>query len=159
MQVRCSGRPKSALAPRCFPETFVSDLQLRLGLYRRLSGLHQRDEIDGFAAELVDRFGPLPEEVEHLLRVVSIKILCRRANISRLDAGPKGAVVSFRDDIFPNPEGLLRWIQGLGVVTKIRPDQKLVVQRGWEDTDARIRGAEILVRQIAKIAEASAQAA
>ncbi|VAW13068.1 Transcription-repair coupling factor [hydrothermal vent metagenome] len=137
------------------PETFVSDLQLRLGLYRRLSNLHEPDEIDGFAAELVDRFGPLPEEVEHLLRVVSIKMLCRRANISRLDAGPKGAVITFRDDIFANPEGLLRWIQGLGVVTKIRPDQKLVVQRGWDDADARIRGAEALVRQIAKIAEAA----
>ena len=45
------------------PETYVADLQLRLGLYRRLSTLETRDEIDAFASELVDRFGPLPEEV------------------------------------------------------------------------------------------------
>ncbi len=55
------------------PETYVADLQLRLGLYRRLSALETRADIDAFAAELVDRFGELPPEVEHLLDVMEIK--------------------------------------------------------------------------------------
>ncbi len=72
------------------PETYVPDLQLRLGLYRRLADLEELQDIDGFGAEMIDRFGPLPEEVQHLLKIVYIKALCRRANVEKLDAGPKG---------------------------------------------------------------------
>ena len=63
------------------PETYVSDLQLRLGLYRRLATLETDGEIDTFGAEMIDRFGPLPEEVKQLLKIMAIKVLCRRANV------------------------------------------------------------------------------
>ena len=76
---------------------------MRLGLYRRLADLHDQQAVDGFGAELRDRFGPLPEEVNHLLAVVSIKLLCRAANVQSVDAGPKGAVMGFRGDVFANP--------------------------------------------------------
>ncbi len=59
------------------PESYVADLNLRLGLYRRLSRLVDGAEIEAFAAELIDRFGPLPVEVENLLEVIAIKRLCR----------------------------------------------------------------------------------
>ena len=90
------------------PETYVADLQLRLGLYRRLSTLETREEIDGFAAELVDRFGPLPEEVEHLLDVMEIKALCRQAGIAQVDAGPRGAVVGLTATSSPTRKGWSR---------------------------------------------------
>ena len=140
------------------PERYVPDLQLRLGLYRRLSAIGQARDLDSFAAELADRFGPLPGEVEHLLRVVAIKIECRRAGIARLDAGPKGAVVQFRNDVFANAEELISWIQSLGPTARIRPDQRLVVQESWDDIALRLRGAEALAARIARIA-GSAQAA
>ena len=76
------------------PETYVPDLQLRMNLYRRLADLDDSEEIDAFGAELIDRFGPLPEEVEHLLKIVYVKALCRRANVEKVDAGPKGATSS-----------------------------------------------------------------
>ena len=85
------------------PESYVADLQLRLGLYRRLADLDDQPAIEAFAAELIDRFGPLPEEVEHLLKIVAIKALCRRANVEKVDAGPKGAVIAFRDNSFADP--------------------------------------------------------
>ena len=85
------------------PETYVPDLQLRLGLYRRLADLEELQDIDGFGAELIDRFGPLPDEVQHLLKIVYIKALCRRANVDKLDAGPKGIVIQFRNKTFSNP--------------------------------------------------------
>ncbi len=134
------------------PERYVLDLQLRLGLYRRLSSIEQEQDLDSFAAELTDRFGPMPEEVEHLMRVVAIKIQCRRAGISRLDAGSKGVVVSFRNDVFARPEELIGWIQSMGTLAKIRPDQKIVVQRSWDSIAERLRGAETLACQIARIA-------
>ena len=90
------------------PEDYVTDLSVRLALYRRLAEIEDERDIESFAAEMVDRFGPLPGEVEHLLQVVAIKALCRRANVEKLEAGPKGVVLSFRDNIFANPEGLDR---------------------------------------------------
>src|SRR5690606_34746695 len=83
------------------PESYVPDLQLRLALYRRLGDLETPEEIDAFGAELIDRFGPLPDEVQHLLKIVFIKSLCRQANVEKLDAGPKGVVIHFRDKKFP----------------------------------------------------------
>ena len=93
--------------PVLIPDDYVADLSVRLALYRRLAELEDEREIDAFAAELVDRFGKLPIEVEHLLQVVAIKALCRRANVEKIDAGPKGVVLSFRDNIFANPDGLI----------------------------------------------------
>ncbi|MCB1493128.1 MAG: transcription-repair coupling factor, partial [Rhodobiaceae bacterium] len=89
------------------PENYVEDLQLRLNLYKRLSGLENDAELEAFAAEMIDRFGPLPEEVGQLVEVMRIKLLCRRAGVDKVDAGPKGATLSFRDNRFENPHGLV----------------------------------------------------
>ncbi len=133
-------------------EDYVPDLQLRLGLYRRLSTLRDTYSLDEFAAELVDRFGSLPNEVKHLLRVVAIKIECRSASISRFDAGPKGALISFRNNIFARPAALISWIESMGIFARIRPDQNVVITRNWEEIDERLLGAEKIVREIAEIA-------
>ncbi|KAB2849228.1 MAG: transcription-repair coupling factor, partial [Hyphomicrobiaceae bacterium] len=142
------------------PEPYVSDLQLRLGLYRRLSNLSTREEIDAFAAELADRFGPLPEEVTQLLEIVEIKALCRRAGVATVDAGPKGATVSFRKGRFANPQALMAYIQGEkpGLV-KLQPDMRLLVKGEWDEADRRLKGARALVRRLAEMAEAAAKAA
>ena len=108
------------------PEDYVPDLQVRLGLYRRLSGVESHDAIEGFAAELIDRFGPLPQEVRHLLDVVEIKGLCRQAGIEQIDAGPKGAVIAFRNKTFANPEGLIAFIREEGKRVKLQPDHRLI---------------------------------
>ena len=82
------------------PEGYVADLSVRLGLYRRLSA-HWPEEIEAFAAELIDRFGPLPQEVENLLEIIAVKQLCRIAGVEQIDAGPKGAVLVFRNNTPP----------------------------------------------------------
>src|SRR6185369_2989979 len=108
--------------PVLIPEDYVADLSVRLGLYRRLADLEEDREIDGFGAELADRFGPLPEEVKHLLKIVAIKAMCRRANVEKIETGPKGAVLSFRDSTFANPEGLIAFIGKQGAAARVRPD-------------------------------------
>jgi transcription-repair coupling factor (superfamily II helicase) len=134
------------------PEAYVPDLQLRLGLYKRLADLDEDQAIEAFAAELIDRFGTLPEEVGHLLDIVRIKALCRRANVEKVDVGPKGAVIAFRDNIFANPAGLIRWIQLEGSLARIRPDQKIVLMREWENAEKRLKGTATLLTILARLA-------
>ncbi len=137
------------------PEAYVPDLNVRMALYRRLAGIEEQSEIDRFAAELIDRFGPLPEEVRHLLEIVAIKGLCRIASVEKIDAGPKGATLTFRNNIFPNPVGLVRLIGAHGSTMKVRPDQKVVVARNWPTPEERLKGAQAMLRQLAKLAEAA----
>jgi transcription-repair coupling factor (superfamily II helicase) len=135
------------------PENYVADLQVRLGLYRRLADLHEQQELDGFGAELHDRFGRPPEEVRHLLDVVSIKLLCRKANVASVDAGVKGAVIAFRNNAFARPEKLVEWIGGQGSLAKLRPaDMKLVIIRTWNAAEDRLKGTRQLMQQLVTLA-------
>ncbi|MFI5410336.1 transcription-repair coupling factor [Kaistia sp. UC242_56] len=139
--------------PVMLPETYVPDLQLRLSLYRRLGDLEEAEQIDSFGAELIDRFGPLPDEVEHLLKIVYIKALCRKANVEKVDAGPKGIVIAFRNSTFANPAGLIRYIGEQGSLAKVRPDQKIVLIRDWEKPEQRLKGTAVILTQLARMAE------
>ena len=134
------------------PETYVADLDVRMALYRRLGGLESSEELDGFAAELIDRFGPLPTEADQLLQIVGIKMICRRAGIAKIDAGPKGAVISFRKDEFANPVGLIEFISQSAHDMKIRPDQKVVYQQNWPGEALRLKGARKIAAIIEEIA-------
>ena len=141
------------------PDTYVADLQLRLGLYRRLSTLETRPEIDAFAAELVDRFGELPEEVDHLLDVMEIKGLCRQAGIAQVDAGPKGAVIGFHNNVFANPEGLVALVQSSRGRVKVQPDQRLVFKGEWDQPAERLAGVRALITELVAIAVKAKKAA
>jgi len=141
-------------APILIPEAYVPDLDLRMGLYRRLGDLEDRPAIDEFAAELIDRFGPLPEETANLLKIVEVKLSCKAASIAKLDLGPKGAVVTFADGGFPDLAGLLGYIERMKGTAKLRPDSKLVVARNWPTPDARLEGALQLSRGLARVAAA-----
>ena len=141
------------------PEEYVPDLQVRLGLYRRLSGVETGEAIESFAAELIDRFGAFPEEVRHLLDVVEIKGLCRQAGIEQIDAGPKGAIIAFRNNSFANPEGLIRFISNAGKQVKLQPDHRLIFYANWPNAEDRLAGTRDLLKRLAKIAEAVKEAA
>ncbi|MCX7303951.1 MAG: transcription-repair coupling factor [Hyphomicrobiales bacterium] len=138
------------------PEGYVPDLQLRLALYRRLGDLATTEEIDAFAAEMIDRFGPLPDEVQHLLKIVFIKALCRQANVEKLDAGPKGVVIHFREKKFPDPVGLVRYIGEQGSLAKIRPDHSIVFMRDWPSAEKRLSGSAVVMTQLARMAAKAA---
>ena len=139
--------------PVMIPEAYVPDLQLRLTLYRRLSTVETDQEIDAFGAEMVDRFGPLPDEVGHLLKIMAIKVLCRRANVDKVEAGPKGVIVSFRDGAFANPAGLVAYIAEQASFAKVRPDMKVVFTRDVEGLDERLKATTGILRSLVRIAE------
>ncbi|MBW4329317.1 transcription-repair coupling factor [Stakelama sp. CBK3Z-3] len=137
-------------APILIPEDYVPDLDLRMGLYRRLNEVEDRNGIEAFAAELIDRFGKLPEATENLLRLIEAKLAAKKANIAKLDVGPKGALVTFFNDNFPSVEGLLAYVDRLEGTAKLRPDMKLVITRAWNDPKTRLNAALKLSRGLAK---------
>jgi transcription-repair coupling factor (superfamily II helicase) len=145
--------------PVLIPDDYVADLPVRLALYRRLAEIEDDRDIEAFGAELVDRFGPLPEEVKYLLQVVAIKTLCRRANVERIEVGPKGAVLAFRDNIFANPEGLIAYIGKHEAGARVRPDMKVVFFDEWDTPPERLKGAAGILRALAGLAEKGAKAA
>ncbi len=135
--------------PVLIPEDYVPDLDVRLGLYRRLSSLSTKVELEGFAAELIDRFGSLPKEVNTLMLVVRIKAMCKRAGIAKLDGGPKGATIQFHNDKFASPEGLVEFIQNQRGLAKVK-DNKIVVRRDWKKDSDKIKGAFAIARDLAE---------
>jgi len=139
--------------PVTIPESYIEDVDVRMAIYRRLAKLDTEEELEGFAAELVDRFGPIPAEVEQLLKIVTIKALCRRANIEKVEAGPKGVIVAFRDNEFTNPNGLVQYVAKQGVAAKVRPDMRIVFIGDFEKTAARLDGTRKLLADLVAIAE------
>ncbi len=130
------------------PEGYVDDLNLRMSLYRRLSDLENAQDIEAFAAEMIDRFGPLPQEVSNLLSIVAVRQLCHQLGIGRIDAGPKGMVVGFYKDKPAQPEALVRWISAQRGTVTLRPDQKMVVVREWPGAKDRMKGVQDILRNI-----------
>ena len=133
------------------PETYVADLDVRLGLYRRLSNLSKKVDFEGFAAELIDRFGKLPPEVNTLLMVVRIKSVCKKAGIGKLDGGPKGATVQFHNDKFISPQGLVEFIKKQNGLAKVK-DNKLIIKRDWKKNSDKFKGAFAIARELAEVA-------
>ncbi|HST37158.1 MAG TPA: transcription-repair coupling factor [Allosphingosinicella sp.] len=138
-------------APILIPEEYVPDLDLRMGLYRRMNEFETAAEIDPFAAELIDRFGTLPEPLANLLKIIEIKLNAKQAMVAKLDVGPKGALVSFYNDSFPDLPGLLAYVERLKGTAKLRPDSKLVITRPWPTAEARLNGALQLSKGLARI--------
>jgi len=138
--------------PVLIPEEYVADLGVRLGLYRRIALLESSADSESFAAEMIDRFGPLPEAFGNLLRIVTLKRLCRIANVEKLEVGPRGAILSFYQNIFPEPERLINFIRKNQSTVTLRPDHRLVFQGNWPEAQNRALEVERLLKRLSDLA-------
>jgi transcription-repair coupling factor (superfamily II helicase) len=142
-------------APIMIPEDYVPDLAVRMALYRRMNDAEGADAVEALAAEMIDRFGPLPGPTQNLLRLIEIKRQAIEANIAKIDVGAKGTLVSFNNDDFPDPAGLFAYIERLKGIAKLRPDNKLVIHRAWGNAEARLNGLVQLTKGLSAIARRS----
>ena len=133
------------------PENYVNDLNLRMGLYRRLGDIKSPEDVEAFAAELIDRFGSLPQEVKQLLQIIKIKNLCYKAGIEKIEAGKKGAIVSFHKNQFSNPAGLVEFINQHSGKVKLRPDHKLVQIAKWDSPQERLDACASFASSLAEV--------
>jgi len=143
-------------APIMIPEDYVPDLAVRMALYRRLNDAENRDEIESLSAEMIDRFGPLPAPTANLIKLIEIKRQAIEAQIAKIDLGPKGALVSFHNDDFPDPAGLIAYVGRLDGTAKLRADNKLVITRQWKDPKSRLNGLFQLTKGLSAIARKAA---
>jgi len=127
-------------APIMIPEDYVPDLAVRMALYRRLNDAADKAEIEALAAEMIDRFGDLPAATANLVRLIEIKHQAIEANIAKIDVGAQGTLVTFHQDDFPDPVGLLAYVDRLKGTAKLRPDMKLVISRAWGSPESRLNG-------------------
>ncbi len=139
-------------APIMIPEEYVPDLAVRMALYRRLNDARDKAEIEGMAAEMIDRFGPLPQATSNLIRLIEIKHQAILANVAKIDVGARGTLVSFHKDQFPDPLGLIAYVERLQGTAKLRPDMKLVINRVWGDPVSRLNGLFQLTKGLSGIA-------
>ncbi|MBB3953443.1 transcription-repair coupling factor [Novosphingobium sediminicola] len=139
-------------APIMIPEDYVPDLAVRMALYRRLNDAEDTREVEALSAEMIDRFGPLPSATENLIQLIQIKRQAIEAHIAKIDVGPRGTLVAFHNDNFPDPAGLFAYVERVGGVIKLRPDSKLVVQRAWGDPKARLNGLFQLTKGLSAVA-------
>jgi transcription-repair coupling factor (superfamily II helicase) len=135
------------------PDTYVDDLNTRMSLYRRMADIDTMEDRESFAAELIDRFGPIPEETKQLLVIAEVKAACKKLGISKLDAGPKGAVFAFRDNAAIEPQKLVLLVQSRPNVLKLRPDFKLVYSGNWSSVAKRARGVRELLKELQATAD------
>lgn len=134
--------------PIMIPESYVRDLGVRLGLYKRIGEITDNEGIADMREELTDRFGKLPEEVDNLLKTVEIKLLCREVNIEKVDAGAKGILIAFRNNTFAKPEKLLALIQMSFGAIKVRPDQKLFIEKNLESYATRVETIKNIITRL-----------
>ncbi|TCD05066.1 transcription-repair coupling factor [Erythrobacteraceae bacterium CFH 75059] len=139
-------------APIMIPEDYVPDLAVRMALYRRLNDARSTAEIESVAAEMIDRFGPLPQPASNLLQLLKIKMQAIAANIAKIDVGAAGTLVAFHEDIFPDPAGLLAYVERLKGTARLRPDMKLVINRVWPNPAARLNGLQQLTKGLSAVA-------
>ena len=139
-------------APIMIPEDYVPDLAVRMALYRRLNDAEDTREVEALSAEMIDRFGPLPAATENLVQLIQIKRQAIEAHIAKIDVGPRGTLVAFHNDHFPDPAGLFAYVERLNGAIKLRPDSKLVVQRAWGDPKARLNGLFQLTKGLSAVA-------
>ena len=138
-------------APIMIPEDYVPDLAVRMALYRRLNEAKDKAEVEGLAAEMIDRFGELPAPTKNLIRLIEIKHQAIAANIAKIDVGARGTLVSFHQDDFPDPAGLIAYVERLQDTAKLRPDMKLVINRAWGDPQSRLNGLFQLTKGLSAI--------
>ena len=141
------------------PESYVPDLAVRMALYRRLNQADGQSEIESMAAEMIDRFGELPQATKNLIRLIEIKHQAITAGIAKIDVGARGTLVTFHQDSFPDPGGLIAYVERLEGTAKLRPDMKLVINRAWGDPQSRLNGLFQLTKGLSNVVKRAAKKA
>ena len=108
------------------PENYMPNLNTRLYFYRKLAYLNNIGELREIKSEMLERFGSVPDEVLHLIKITELRILCKNLSIEKFDLGSRGLTIKFRNNKFNKTEKLVELISRKKYDLKLRSDQTLV---------------------------------
>ena len=135
--------------PVLIPDNYVSDLGIRLDLYRRIASLSDSTEINSFAAELEDRFGKIPTQTENLLAVIILKSLCKKIGVRKIDVGQKGVVIHFYVQLIQKTETLVGFVNRYSSQISLKPDGRLIFLTTFQNDQDRLQKTTKLLKQLA----------
>ena len=134
--------------PAFLPETYVGDVHVRLGLYKRIAAAETDAALDELTAEIYDRFGPLPPVAQALIRIAKLKLVARVLGLRRLDLGPQGGTVVFEERHSIDPGVVVRLVQKAPREYRLEGSLKLRVSRPLPTEEARFEFAADLMKRL-----------
>ena len=130
------------------PEQYVPNLNTRLYFYRRLAYLNNTSELREIRDEMLDRFGIIPDEVAHLLKITELRIICKNLGIEKFDLGTRGLTIKFRNNQFHKTNELVELISRKKYDLKLRSDQTLVYNFNKSGEKQRISKAFHFIKEL-----------
>lgn len=117
------------------PDSYIKDAQTKMELYKKIAGIQSQEELNTVWEELLDRFGPLPEEVESLLSLAKIRIICHKLSISSLKEKKNTVYVEFAEVSKISVDKVLKLIKLSGGKVRLDPSaaNRLIMQTGTID--------------------------
>ncbi|WP_205621471.1 transcription-repair coupling factor [Dickeya fangzhongdai] len=97
--------------PALLPDDFIPDVNTRLSFYKRIASAKNDNELDDLKAELIDRFGKLPDAARHLLQVAGLRQQAQILGIKRIEGNDKGGFVEFSQHNRVDPTHLIGLLQ------------------------------------------------
>ena len=128
--------------PALIPDDYLGDVHARLTLYKRIASARSEDDLRDLQVEMIDRFGLLPDSVKQLFAVASLKLMATPLGIRKLDFGPNGGRIVFREKPDVDPMLIIKLIQQLPRVYKLDGQDKLKITLDLPGTTERIRSAQ-----------------
>jgi transcription-repair coupling factor (superfamily II helicase) len=132
------------------PETYISDIDQRLSIYRRLAKMEDAVELSGFKKELIDRFGAMPDAAGNLLLKIMLKILARGAGVARLDIFESHLSLQFSEMHQENPGGIVTVISADADRFRLTPEHKLTARLVHGGPYGRLTQVKNLLKDIAR---------
>ena len=141
--------------PALLPDDYVGDVHVRLALYKQIASAPDEAGVDELVAELVDRFGELPEPAQNLLRSARLRIAARRLGVRRLDFGSHGGYLQFEAQNSIDPRAVIQLIQARHSPYRLEGPLKLRASVDLEDEAERFEFVADLLRRLAPTAAAA----
>ena len=128
--------------PALIPDDYLPDVHTRLTLYKRIASARNEDSLRDLQVEMIDRFGLLPNPTKQLFALAGLKLMATPLGIRKLDFGPNGGRIVFRDKPEVDPMTIIKLVQRLPRVYKLEGQDKLRVTLELPGATERIRSAQ-----------------